>query len=272
LDSQARTAGATGEWKRELELQKQAAAEKAVFEYEQAVLRGESEIEVRKRMLAELLAVESEFIEKKNDVYQKAFETEFKRQQSEEETLREMRIGTFEAVGKAAETAAQLLSEQSGAGFEAYKALAIAEAGIAAALAQLSILKDMTIHPLAKIPLMAVMASMTAAQIAKIASAKAPGRAAGGSVTAGSAYTVGEMGRELFVPSTHGSIVSNSKMGSLGGNTTVNIIESQERGGQTEEAEDGSMSIFVAAVKASVMRDIQRGTGIGSMVQRRGYR
>ena len=272
LDSQARTAGAAGDWKRELELQKQAAAERAVFEYEQAVARGESEIEVRKRMLEELLAVEAEFIEKKNDIYQRAFEKEFKRQQDEELAMRDLRISGYAAIGQSAGNLRDLLAEQQGAGFEAYKAMAIAQAGIAAALAQLSVLQDMTIPWWAKPPLMATMAALSVAQMGKIYSSKAPGRAAGGPVTAGMPYTVGEMGRELFVPSTHGSIVSNSKMGGIGGNTTVNIIESQERGGQTEEAEDGSLNIFVAAVKASVMRDIQRGTGIGSMVQRRGYR
>lgn len=46
------------------------------------------------------------------------------------------------------------------------------------------------------------------------------GRAMGGSVSAGQAYTVGEMGKEVFIPSQSGSIVPNNK---LGGNITVNL-------------------------------------------------
>jgi len=41
----------------------------------------------------------------------------------------------------------------------------------------------------------------------------APGKAAGGPVDAGSAYTVGEFGPELFIPATSGQIVPNEAMG-----------------------------------------------------------
>jgi len=47
------------------------------------------------------------------------------------------------------------------------------------------------------------------------------GMAAGGSVTSGTPYLVGEQGAELFVPSSSGSIVPNNKLG--GGSTTINI-------------------------------------------------
>ena len=43
------------------------------------------------------------------------------------------------------------------------------------------------------------------------------GKAAGGPVTAGTAYPVGEQGPELFIPGTSGNIVANHKMG---GSTT----------------------------------------------------
>lgn len=46
------------------------------------------------------------------------------------------------------------------------------------------------------------------------------GRAMGGSVNAGMAYTVGELGREVFVPNTSGQIIPNNK---LGGTTIVNL-------------------------------------------------
>jgi hypothetical protein len=46
------------------------------------------------------------------------------------------------------------------------------------------------------------------------------GMAMGGSVNAGQAYTVGELGREVFVPNTSGQIIPNNK---LGGTTIVNL-------------------------------------------------
>ena len=47
-------------------------------------------------------------------------------------------------------------------------------------------------------------------------------RAAGGPVSAGSSYLVGERGPELFTPSRSGNIVPNNAMGSVG-NITVNV-------------------------------------------------
>ena len=47
------------------------------------------------------------------------------------------------------------------------------------------------------------------------------GKAAGGTVTAGRPYLVGEKGAELFVPNQTGTIVPNDKM--TGGATTVNV-------------------------------------------------
>jgi len=49
-----------------------------------------------------------------------------------------------------------------------------------------------------------------------------PGRAAGGPVTAGRAYTVGEVGRELFVPSQSGRIIPNNEIG-IGGGMVINL-------------------------------------------------
>jgi hypothetical protein len=54
-------------------------------------------------------------------------------------------------------------------------------------------------------------------------------KAEGGAVTAGTPYTVGERGRELFVPNTSGTIVPNHDMGS-GTNITFNIQANDVRG------------------------------------------
>ena len=53
-------------------------------------------------------------------------------------------------------------------------------------------------------------------------------RANGGPTSAGSPYIVGERGRELFVPNTAGTIVSNDQMG--GGNFTINISANDTAG------------------------------------------
>lgn len=50
------------------------------------------------------------------------------------------------------------------------------------------------------------------------------GKAEGGSVKAGQAYTVGERGRELFIPSTNGTIVPNEQMGMGGANINFTIV------------------------------------------------
>lgn len=48
------------------------------------------------------------------------------------------------------------------------------------------------------------------------------GRAAGGSVSAGTTYMVGEKGAELFTPKTDGTIIPNHALGG-GGGTTINL-------------------------------------------------
>ena len=55
-------------------------------------------------------------------------------------------------------------------------------------------------------------------------------RAEGGAVTAGTPYTVGERGRELFVPSTNGTIVPNQDLGINGNNYNFTIVATDVRG------------------------------------------
>jgi hypothetical protein len=52
---------------------------------------------------------------------------------------------------------------------------------------------------------------------------KIPKLAQGGTVQANKPYIVGEMGAELFVPSSGGRIVPNNKLGSGGGNIFINV-------------------------------------------------
>lgn len=65
--------------------------------------------------------------------------------------------------------------------------------------------------------------SSTNVGISGFAMPKLIGKAAGGPVSAGSSYLVGERGPEMFVPRTSGSIYPNDAMGIGGGNITVNV-------------------------------------------------
>jgi hypothetical protein len=55
-----------------------------------------------------------------------------------------------------------------------------------------------------------------------VTSGGVPGRAAGGPVSSNRPYIVGEVGPELFVPSSSGNIVPNSALGGSVINLTVN--------------------------------------------------
>lgn len=57
-----------------------------------------------------------------------------------------------------------------------------------------------------------------------------PNRAQGGDVSAGTPYMVGERGREVFVPSTSGTIVPSTGMGSM---VNVTVIDQSTNGGNS---------------------------------------
>ena len=83
-------------------------------------------------------------------------------------------------------------------------------------------------------------------------------KALGGNVSAGQAYTVGEQGREMFIPSTNGQIVSNDD---LGGNVTVNQTINVSTGvSQTVRAEIVQMLPQITeASKAAVLQAKKQG-------------
>ena len=69
------------------------------------------------------------------------------------------------------------------------------------------------------------------AQVAQIKSQTFAGRAAGGMVQAGQPYMVGEMGKEMFIPSTSGRIANNNEVqAGMGANITFNISTVDARG------------------------------------------
>ena len=90
------------------------------------------------------------------------------------------------------------------------------------------------------------------------------GFAGGGDPPVGRASLVGEVGPELFVPHSAGTIIPNSKLGG-GSDIVVNIIESPGNGGQTARRSSGGvdyLDVFVEKVKNSLAGDITRGSGV----------
>jgi TP901 family phage tail tape measure protein len=88
-----------------------------------------------------------------------------------------------------------------------------------------------------------------------------PQRAAGGPVSSGQAYMVGERGPELFVPGRSGTIVANDKMG--GGNTNV-VVNVDAKGSSVEGDEQGANQlgrVISAAVQSELIKQ-QRPGGI----------
>jgi TP901 family phage tail tape measure protein len=88
-----------------------------------------------------------------------------------------------------------------------------------------------------------------------------PQRAAGGPVSSGQAYMVGERGPELFVPGRSGTIVANDKMG--GGSTNV-VVNVDAKGSSVEGDEQGANQlgrVISAAVQSELIKQ-QRPGGI----------
>lgn len=78
------------------------------------------------------------------------------------------------------------------------------------------------------------------------------GMASGGAVQAGRMYRVGEMGPEMFVPRTAGSIVPNGG----GGAITTNISVSVNNSGQTSSSSSGQEGNRLARVLEQGVRDV----------------
>lgn len=100
------------------------------------------------------------------------------------------------------------------------------------------------------------------AQIDKALKASVPGRAAGGPVSGGQPYIVGEKGPELFVPGRSGSIVPNNELAtSSTNNTTININVGLMTGSAVERRD-------AAAKMFEDLKDIasSRGMSVGQMI------
>lgn len=94
------------------------------------------------------------------------------------------------------------------------------------------------------------------------------GKASGGPVTGGVAYTVGEQGPELFVPGASGTIIPNNMMnaGSSGGDTTISITVNMEEGKKdnvTSSSDTGRQTgLLIASAVRAVIIDEKRPGGL----------
>ena len=102
--------------------------------------------------------------------------------------------------------------------FEASKALSIAETIMSTYKASTAALAIMP--PPVGMAFSATIVALGLANVARIKSQKFEGKAAGGSVSAGQSYIVGEKGMEMFTPNQSGNITPNN---ALGGPTTINF-------------------------------------------------
>jgi len=79
-----------------------------------------------------------------------------------------------------------------------------------------------------------------------------PGKAAGGSVSSGKPYIVGELGPELFVPGKSGTIVPNNKLGMGDANIVVNVDAS----GTKAEGNAGQANRLGEAIGLAVQQEL----------------
>jgi len=84
-------------------------------------------------------------------------------------------------------------------------------------------------------------------------------RAAGGPVSAGSPYLVGERGPELIVPNRSGTVIPNNKLG--GGGQPVQIVYNFQ-GGVTEADLGRALPVLVERTKREVVDAVQRGGNV----------
>lgn len=158
---------------------------------------------------------------------------------------------------------ATLTESGNGRLLEIHRAAAIVDIGISGAVAAMKAYKELGIYGG---PAAGLIAGITAVQIAEVAAM----RQLGGPVIGGRNYVVGESGPEIFTaPPGGGNIIPNTAAGN-GGGVTVNIIEDKSRAGTVEQSIDGSMiDVFVSAAMASLNEQVDRGTGVGSLMDRR---
>lgn len=91
------------------------------------------------------------------------------------------------------------------------------------------------------------------------------GRAAGGPVSGGTPYMVGERGPELFVPNTSGNIVPNNK---LGGGGATNVVVNVDAKGSSASGDTGSGKQLGGLIGAAVQAELIKQQRPGGLLAR----
>ncbi len=86
------------------------------------------------------------------------------------------------------------------------------------------------------------------------------GRATGGSVNPGQAYTVGERGRERFVPTVPGKIIPNSRMGSTVSYTDGRVINITPANGVTPEQMTAALAAYDRQARRNITATLRNAT------------
>jgi hypothetical protein len=144
--------------------------------------------------------------------------------------------------------------------FIAWKALASAQAAISTALAVAGILGSESLKGAGvAIPLAFMAGAIGAAEIGIIAGTQYSGaREAGGPVTGGETYLVGEKGPELFTPGATGAITPNHALG--GGQVAItNNYDFRNADPATEQRMRAYVDQSNEKVKADIMNGMNRG-------------
>jgi hypothetical protein len=141
--------------------------------------------------------------------------------------------------------------------FLAWKALAVAQATVSAALAIAGFLGANSKLGAMAIPLSIAEGAIAAMQIGIIASTQYQGKALGGSVDMGQSYIVGEKGPELFTPGASGMITPNNKLG--GAIHIVNNNDFRNASPETEQRMRAEIKRSAEQTKAAIYNSMQRG-------------
>jgi hypothetical protein len=93
------------------------------------------------------------------------------------------------------------------------------------------------------------------------------GRAAGGPVSGGTPYMVGEKGPELFVPNTSGNIVPNNKLGGGGGGST-SVVVNVDAKGSSASGDSGAGKQLGGLIGAAVQAELIKQQRPGGLLSR----
>jgi TP901 family phage tail tape measure protein len=171
-----------------------------------------------------------------------------------------------------ADSLASMAEDIGGKQSSAYKAMFAMSKAFAIAMAVVKIQQGIADAASKPWPAnLAAMASVIAATATIVSSIKATqltfagGKAAGGSVSPGSTFLVGEKGPELFAPSQSGTIIPNHKLG--GGSSPVRVVvnnytDVQPRVTEKNEDQERVIEVMIRRVKNEISGDIRNGSGV----------